>query len=581
MRTIIYKSKYSWTETIKILESSDIEVVDEYYENNYYSVNQFVIGSSNENDKLKLTIKPFFKKRRKDALEWQRLLEELVKSNDNSLNDFMPERSYTFDSIVIMKQPGTLNNNVYLITFGQAYHDINELIDHDFGIDFAERTISSDNVTTKNVNFFQQSRLKEITNYRRNNADFARPTESYTSISGYPEDKKRYGKKIHCSLGVSFLVPSTLEDFKSRMCELINDIDEIISTDILVNPFPRLKVIKSESIITNLDKLLLMSLIDTNNSNIVNVDLSRLIEIQNFIFYLDEMNQINLFIKGDKNNTKTSISNSESYQEFMKRFLLNNEIEDINNVQIEIIDSEENSKQLKLKTVLHAEVKDQEKDYLLQNGNWGTFNQEYFDLLNKYLDQIEIKNNLLKSTDIEFNKTEEDYIEKFQNFNSEDFRKLHKQFITPKNENFVVKGNGIELADLYSKSKNELFAVKKGVNTSLSLYSLEQSILAMNAIQYFSSYDFSNILSVLDAEELQNIRFADRNSIIWMLPLKKSDNSPVDNKEHTEKVISEAFDLKGLGSVLLKNKLVEWAIYSIENRLRPTIYMECPVDISK
>lgn len=580
MRIIIYKSKYNWNETIEAIDSEMINE-DDPIENIYYSLNEFSITNSTENNsqELSLIIKPFFKRKSKDALPWQVFIKQLVESNEKSIDQFMPESSYTFDSIILMKQPGSLNDNVYLITFGQAYHDIYEIIDFEFGIDFAEKSISNENVITKNVNFFQQNRLKEVTNYRRNSVDFARPTESYTSISGHPDNLERYGKTIHCSLGVSFLVPNRVNEFSSKVCNLIHDIDELTSTEQILNPFPRLKIVREYEKISILDQLLLNSLINTEENEISTVDLSRLIEIQNYIFFLDEMIEVNLFIKSSKAQTKRSLNDeNESYISSIEDFINSHEITDINLIKIEIIDNQGESKEMNLKDIIHAEVLDEDKQYLLQNGKWGTFNDEFFDILNSYLDEIEVKQNFL-SNNIEFKKTEEEFIFQFQRVNNLKYKVLHKHFIQPNNQNFVVKGNGIELADLYCSERNELITVKKGVNTSLSLYSLEQSMLAMNSLNHVKSYDFTGILSIITEAELEKLRFSDKNSIIWMLPIKASDSTPVSDITHTNSVLSNTFDLKDLGSVLLKNKLVEWAQFSLENRLKPTIYLECPIDL--
>lgn len=581
MRIIIYKSNYNWAETIEYFNSLKLGVETEPIDYNYYTFDDFEIETNDEDTELKLIIKPFFKRKSKEPLDWQLLLEQLINPEERSLDKFMPDTSFTFDSVILMREPGSQNNNVYLITFGQAYHDINDIIDFDFGIDFAEKAISNENVTTKNVNFFQQNRLKEITNYRRNSVDFARPTESYTSISGYPEDKERYGNSIHCSLGVSFLVPNGVNNFKTKLCKLIHNVDELITRGAVVNPFPRLKIVRDDLNVSILDELLLDVLVNPEENNISTVDLSRLIEFQNYIFLLDEMNEVKLFTNANKRETETTLSDDETYIEFIMKFLLDYEITDINTVRIEITDGEGYPQVLNLKDILHAEVNDNGKHYLLQNGKWGTFNQEFFDILNNYLDEINLKQNTLNSKEVEFNKTEEEFIFQFQIKNSSNYKVLHKHFIQPKNKNFIVKGNGVELADLYSLETNELITVKKGVNTSLSLYSLEQSMLAMNSLNHMSSYDFSSVLTVLEKSEFEELRFSTSNSVIWMLPLRKSDNTAVANSTHTNSVIANTFDLKDLGSVLLKNKLVEWAQFSIENRLKPTIYMECPIDLSK
>ncbi|HCY0020734.1 TPA: sporadically distributed, TIGR04141 family protein, partial [Staphylococcus aureus] len=47
---------------------------------------------------------------------------------------------------------------------------------------------------------------------------------------------------------------------------------------------------------------------------------------------------------------------------------------------------------------------------------------------------------------------------------------------------------------------------------------------------------------------------------------------------HTSNVINKNFQLTNLGSVLLKNKLVEWSLYLKDQRINPIIYMETPTE---
>lgn len=582
MRITLYKSKYNWNDTISKLNAETVEQNTQPSEKLYYGYSEFEIQSGVEEQRLSLTLKTFFKRKRKELLGWQNLLNDLTSSVNESLDAFLPDLSYTLDAILIFKQISTIYNNTYIVTFGQAYHDIYDIIDFEFGIDFAERAIRNEDVITKNVSFFQQNRLKEVTNYRRNSVDFARPTESYSSMSGYPDDTTRYGKTIHCGLGVSLNVPNDVINFKNKVVQLICDTDELITRGRILNPFPRLSILKNRSQINILDSLLLNTLKNPSTTTISSVDLSRLIEIQNNIIFLDEMPTINLYIKSKKLETKQTIGQTDDdYIESITDFLNQHNVQDINEVLIEIIDNNSEAQDFQLKRILHAEVDDNGIHYLLQNGNWGTYNQEFFDILNGYLDQINVEICNLSPVGVEFRKDEEDYIEKISKKNPDDLKVLHKHFIKPTNQNFRVRGNGVELADLYRISSNELMTVKKGVNTSLSLYSLEQSMLAMNSLNHISSYDFSEVERALSVTEYNNLRYTSQNSVIWLLPLKKSDGLPVDDITHTNNLINRTFKLTQLGSVLLKNKLVEWALFSIENRLRPIIYMECPIDISK
>lgn len=582
LKITLYKSKFDWNETVEKINSL---LQEENPQNKVYSeFDQFEIANWDEKTKdTKIFVKPFLKKKTKRPVRWQILLNSLISKNSNQdIVDFMPNEILTFDSLILLKQNSSINSNVYFFAFGQSYHDMYDFVDFDFGIDFGERTIKKEDVITKNVNFFQQNKLKEITNYRRNNFAFAKASESYSSISGRPQDTTRFGTTINCGTGVSLNIASSEAEFEKNICTLIPNIDELITRGRVLNEFPRLEILKDGEKINILDVLLLNAIIDPIDTSINSVDLSLFFEFKNTVVMLDEIPTVNLFIKSQKNKTKTSLYNEEdSYIGTIKNFLINYAVNDINLVMIEIIDSDSISQSFELKRVLHGEVDDNGTHYLLQNGNWGTFNREYFDLLNSYLDEIEVKLNSLHPESLNFQGDEESYIQAVYNHDPNMYKILHKKFIKPTNPAFVVKGNGIELADLFNVSTNELIAVKKGIKTALSLYSLEQSMMSINSINHLPSFNLTDIQNVLNLNEINELKYARRTSVIWMLPLNSSNNEPVSDITHTRNVQSETFDLKQLGSILLKNKLVEWAEFSKDNKLRPTIYMECPHDESK
>lgn len=588
MKFNIFKSNYSWNETITRLNSEQYdEIKERVIEDIYYEFDpiQFPVHEIGEDEELaSISIKVFIKRKIKTASEWQFLFSNIL---NNELDDFMPMETHTFDGILMIKNNNNANGEVFLMSFGQSFHRVNKLIDPNFGIDFAERTIKKDNVKIKNVSFYQQNKLKEISNYRRKNGAIAKATESFSYISGNPELPKKYGKTINCGTGIAFNISLELENFSKKICQLIPDIEEALRGRIL-NDFPRLKILSTKSDedkdkILILDNKLLSEFIhEEKNSNIV--DISLIFEIKNSLFILDEQTSVNLFIKSNKLRTETLLIDEDNeklnYIDVIKKFLLDNKVTDLNVVQLEISSDDAIKHILDLKDILHAEIVYRDKKYLLQNGYWGIFNKEYFKLLNSYLTQIDLKLNKLSESAIEFEQEEESYIFKLQEKNCDDYKVVHKHFIKPIDNSFIIKGNGLELADLYHKEKNELFTVKKGIKTSLSLYSLEQSMLSIEAISDLSSYNLSGLNEVLTTDELKNIPFSKKASIIWLLPLKKSDKTPINNFQHTNNVLNEKFDLKQLGSILLKNKLVSWAQFSIENKMSPTIYMECPIDLN-
>lgn len=81
---------------------------------------------------------------------------------------------------------------------------------------------------------------------------------------------------------------------------------------------------------------------------------------------------------------------------------------------------------------------------------------------------------------------------------------LYKKFIKLINKNFIVKGNGIELVDLYNIKNKEFFMIKRGINIFLFFYSLEQNIIVINVLKYLELYNFEELIEVI-FDNLENI----------------------------------------------------------------------------
>ncbi|HEI9245794.1 TPA: TIGR04141 family sporadically distributed protein [Staphylococcus aureus] len=554
MKINIYKSIYNFQET----NTNFLENLESLNDDNYELLNdKELVSDSNE---LKLISKVYIRKKDKKLLDWQLLIKNVYLDT-------------------------TLQNNVYIIPFGQAYHDINNLIDYDFGIDFAERAIKNEDIVNKNVNFFQQNRLKEIVNYRRNSVDYVRPSESYISVQGHPQNPQIFGKTMTCGTSISLRVPNRKQQFIDKISVIIKEINAIINLPQKISEFPRIVTLKDLNKIEVLDTLLLKKLSNSSTTENISIDISRFLELSNMILLLDDMLDVNIYINSFKNNTLETFDATDPEVDYITEigdYLLKYDVNSINDVRIEVIDNLGHSNNMLLKTILHAEVEMEDgKKYLLQNGKWGYFNREFFDLLNDHLNEIEIRYNTLTPTGLVFKEGEEGYIKEIVGRLPEEYLMLHKKFIKPINKNFIVKGNGIELADLYNIKNKELFTIKRGINTSLSLYSLEQNIIAINALKYPESYNFEELIEAIpdNSENIFNdIQRSTNFSIVWILPISSIDNMPIKDMVHTSNVINKNFQLTNLGSVLLKNKLVEWSLYLKDQRINPIIYMETPTE---
>lgn len=93
--------------------------------------------------------------------------------------------------------------------------------------------------------------------------------------------------------------------------------------------------------------------------------------------------------------------------------------------------------------------------------------------MNDYLNEIEIRYNILIFIGLVFKEGEEGYIKEIVGRLLEEYLMLYKKFIKLINKNFIVKGNGIELVDLYNIKNKEFFMIKRGINIFLFFYSLE------------------------------------------------------------------------------------------------------------
>ncbi|MBO1199998.1 TIGR04141 family sporadically distributed protein [Staphylococcus simiae] len=578
MKINIYKSNYNFQETI----TNFLENLESLNDNNYELLNNKKLVSYSK--ELELISEIYIRKKERKILDWQLLVKNVYLDTEEDDNLFS-EVGHHFDAILFLKENTTLQNNVYIIPFGQAYHDINNLIDYDFGIDFAERAIKNEDIVNKNVNFFQQNRLKEIVNYRRNSVDYVRPSESYVSVQGHPQNPQIFGKTMMCGTSISLHVPNNSQQFIDKISMIIKEINAVISLPQKISKFPRVVTLKDFDKIEVLDNLLLKKLSNIPTTENISIDISRLLELSNMILLLDDMLDVNIYINSSKKYTIETFDATDTevnYITEIRDYILNYEVNSINDVSIEVIDNLGHSNKIPLKMILHAEVEMEDgKKYLLQNGKWGYFNKEFFDILNDHLNEIEIRFNTLTPTDLVFEEGEEGYIRKMVERFPEEYLMLHKIFIKPINNNFKVKGKGIELADLYNFQNNELFTIKRGINTSLSLYSLEQNIIAINALKYPESYNFEELTDAIpDNWEniFRNIQQSINFSIVWILPISSIDKTPISDTTHTNSVINENFELTNLGSVLLKNKLVEWSLYLKNQRIKPIIYMETPAE---
>lgn len=613
MKVTIYRSKYNWKDTLSRLN------LTEYSNQNveigsYYALSSFEIAqpdSFHDGALTKLTVLPIAKKKKRMSTSQQNTLDGFVNKYNSDYANFSPEKGGNLDTILLVKQAVDDQKNVYLIPFGQGFRKVEEVADSSFGIDFAEREVRETDVITKHVNFFGQDKTQAITNYRRTSRDVALPSEAYTSITAHPSRIDMYGNSIVCALGVSLNVKSTAkEGFEKGLCEVVRNIDDLMHSKTLLSKFPRIQFIKDKLSINSLNikltnmiknrqvslKPIQVEVPDTlGNKNFWNfepsISLLSFANISNIVVFLEEMTDLKLFIKGSKKKTQVTIPQFEKYDVLSQigDILQKNSSSSIEEVILECADVAGNTEKYKVKQFISAEIVNNEKPYVLQNGRWGTLNSEFFSLIDTSLKDIEVKCNEQKfNVDFGINEidnvskgSEEDYMNALKITQGKNLKKIHKHFAKPNSKNFIYRGPGVELADMYDSEENELLTMKNGESTATTLYSLEQSMLGLSIVNNPTSYDNTEIQIALGSTKLDKVLNARNNGIIWIFPVKDSNGKSRFNNDRTLKIQNNSFDLRQLGSILVKAKLSEWSQYVNETHQKPVIHMVTPRDMSR
>lgn len=162
MKINIYQSLFNWETTANLICSDEMQIssvgLEDVESFKYYQFDTFELHDPNKGEKIYAKI--FCKSKVKGTMEWQSTLLRIINREQvDDLMKFMPSESKNFDAILIFSKNKSSQSKVYFTTYGQSFHDIDNFINRDFGIDFAERTLKNENVVMKNVNYFQQNKL--------------------------------------------------------------------------------------------------------------------------------------------------------------------------------------------------------------------------------------------------------------------------------------------------------------------------------------------------------------------------------------------------------------------------------------
>ncbi|EOD6223619.1 DUF6119 family protein [Enterococcus hirae] len=425
------------------------------------------IGESRTEPKNNLELFFFFESHEKKQIEW---LSELLRffnvgKADYKEHNIIDDTLYQYNAVIILKTP----NNLYAHSLSQGFRVLEKFIDEEFGLKFAEKTIKNEHITLKNVSYIQKNKMKGITNYKKDQGEFPKASESYAYISGKP-DFSFYGNSIDCGTGVSFpknFDINSKEGF-DQLSELLKNVDKALTLKENKSILPRKKrIAKSSQLSGSLDEEVIERIVNDVNEIGIALDVSKIHLVNNSINIYSENNHLEIYVSKYLKETKEEIEPYDSsILEYIRKY--NEKITSLTDLKIRVTNHEHHVIENRLlKEWIYCELEYNNMLYTLDSGFWGYFNDKFSELLKKQLEEI---NRVIEYNE-EFNiyyssgegrlKGEGGYIEKLSE--NKNYIKLHQR-------NINYNGVPIEIADVYKKDTKELIAIKRGMDTSNSMY---------------------------------------------------------------------------------------------------------------
>lgn len=533
-------------------------------------------------------------------------------SEKSSKSDWLEAINIFFDS-TISQEVGELikalilvetMKNTYIASYGYSKRYFEEVIDVEFGLDFASRAIKDYQIDAKNVDYIQRNTLRSNINYKRDRFELPQVNEAFFGIIGKPEHVF-YGNKINCKESVSF---SRKFGIKTEFKKLFLEIDETLEQTELIS-IPRLKIMSRKDKVVNELNSILLKMIRTSSIVEQNFFDNPILE-NDFSFNVPYIHNIDGRITEFDSSFKYRIRkkdesgkyiyktvdyfDTETIQEYIQD---NEDVTDLSDVQVIISDDKQYSK--KMNQLILAELEYEGDIYLLQNGYWGKLNKNFLDVLN---DQIKIIDSHKERFNNDFIIFSQDPSNQYNIYNSDYSSDVQRKYsgengyietIVRNNTPRVIKlhtrlvtGKGVknELADFYDSELKELFAVKMGTTAGDCVYSFEQSIASIyllnnkdlfevkEKLSEYNEYkekdgkDINRYHQILPEEIIDDILSTKITNVLWVVP--ESKNKTVNNQIH-----DKTFTINSIKSFMVKLKLIEWYNVCIQNGYTPQLVM--------
>lgn len=474
----------------------------------------------------------------RNAPPWQTFLQNTFKFESIDLG-------LQINSILLFKK----SNSLYIIPFGRSYSRILDIIDFEFGMNFAEKQIMNEKIKGKKIDYYLQNKVRELTTFGSNWIESPLPNQSYSEVTGGVRNPEIFGNNVTCSDKVKFTLNNPLNnELLEKIFTIIFQADETLKSPHTNTSIPRIKSIKkdkdSEDLYSHLYDLIQHKSKDVTIKFVgINefYDYNELYNLEQITFYYDKVKKDNAFY----------ITSVENLIETLCRKQY-----DLRKLKIQITHENGEKEIFPVWKILDISIKYENNIYIHTKNKWYYLNDSFIELLEAQLKEITIEIpqiNLPENAMSDEDKFIDNIVE-----NNSGWIKLHKKFI---------KGNistKVELADLYNSNKKELFIVKMGLETSDTIYSLQQAILSLSMLNDKENYDFSEITTQLNPHS--DLNNCNKYSILWPLTSKKTAAKYLKLYEENNLTLDK------IGSILIKLKLSEWYSICSSYNYEPKVY---------
>lgn len=464
-----------------------------------------------------------------------------------------------------------IEENIYALSFGYAFHTLKHYSDKDWPIRFAEHATLNKvkSMTILSPNSVINKKINNYVNFREVLLNSGEALNQLNADLDLDDDFEDFKDKISIANSIIFEVDNPN---LYSLAHIIDYITFINDGDEIVNPIPYFKEVQSRIKKEELDAELSRNIFNDIRNNNENpcIDICEFLIIDGFPKFLNQFDNFQLKYPHIPRFGIDFLTVTEIYN-FIEEEL--GDEDDILDIKVYFEDMENGiSFDYKLKNLIIYDSL--EGAFVLNEGTWWAYNEKYLEDLKNSLDELDVEydeefdfheseyleflRNRARENGIDFDNADDDTQKKCKDiwYKERVFNLLreHDGFICNDRFNDGVDKYNIEVADLFKLDEKSMFSVKIGGGSSL-IYVIDQSLLPMKMIDNGKIRELKN-------DELPEIKKDTiKNVYLWLILTRKTKLPILNGKP----------DLNEFKSISLKNRIDYWKKEVIMSRRNPKI----------